>query len=120
MSISANEGEEEIDSGPCLPVTDNGMMVNTPYPQPTLLPTELPSEPCTQPTASVAGTSVSTQQVMTIVAPVAVAAVVLCAVIVGAGILCCYLIMTRKTQPTRYVPWALYHSVITLANTCQS
>ena len=119
MSIPTNVEEE--DSEPCLPATQSPVvMVNTPYPE----PTELPSIPCTEPTSTrtdePASTKtdapLSTQQLLTIVAPVAVGAVLLCAVIVGVGILCCYLIVAKRSRTMRYVPRALFHSVITPAS----
>lgn len=116
MSIPANVGEERQ---PCLPATNRSavVMVNTPYPE----PTELPSEPCTEPASTETDAApLSTQQMLTIVAPVAVFAVLLCAVIVGIGLLCCYLIIAKKSQKMRYVPRAVFHSVITPANTHQS
>ena len=80
---------------PCLISSNGGMMImNTVYPE----PTGLPSEPCTEPLATDAEPSISTERIMTIVVPVAVGAVVLCAVGVGIGILCCYIIVARKTQ----------------------
>ena len=70
------------------------MIMNTGYPE----PTSLPSEPCIGPTATEAQPSVTTERMLAIVVPVAVVAVVLCAVIVGIGVLCCYVIVDRNTQ----------------------
>ena len=88
--------------GPCLISSNGGMMImNTAYPE----PTGLPSEPCTEPGIPDTEASISRERIMTVVVPVAVAAIVLCAVIVGFGILCCYIIVAKKTQQIgkRYV-----------------
>ena len=87
---------------PCLISSNGGMMImNTAYPE----PTGLPSEPCKEPAIPDTEASISTEKMMTVVVPVAVAATVFCAVIVGIGILCCYIIVARKTQQIgkRYV-----------------
>ena len=87
---------------PCLMTTNGGMMiVNTVYPE----PTGLPSEPCIGPAITETDPAISTERMLTIIVPVAVAAIVVCALIVGIGILCCYVIVAKKTQQIgkRYV-----------------
>ena len=96
------EPGDGVGTQPCLISSNEGMMImNTAYPE----PTGLPSQPCTQPAIPDTEASISTERIMTVVVPVAVAATVLCAVIVGIGILCCYIIVARKTQQIgkRYV-----------------
>ncbi|CAI8006111.1 hypothetical protein GBAR_LOCUS4561, partial [Geodia barretti] len=89
------EPGDGVGTQPCLISSNEGMMImNTAYPE----PTGLPSQPCTQPAIPDTEASISTERIMTVVVPVAVAATVLCAVIVGIGILCCYIIVARKTQ----------------------
>lgn len=77
------------------------MIMNTVYLEPT--PT---NEPCTQTTTpatnAITDNSMSAEHMLTIIIPVAVFAIVLCAVIVGVGILCCYIIVARKSTGKRY------------------
>ena len=90
-------GEPDNSHGPepCHIISEGGMMImNTAYPQ----PTGLPSEPCTDSVSTNTDPQLSTEHILTIVVPVAVFVVVLCAVMVGVGVLCCYVIVDRKPQ----------------------
>lgn len=74
------------------------MNMHTAYPEPTTLP-----EPCTgtgssDPEPSPTDPEMSRERIMTIVLPVAVFTIVLCAVMVGLGVLCCYIIVARKSS----------------------
>lgn len=100
--------EDGIDTDPC-PITDGGMMINTAYtdgPGGMMIntaypePTDLPSEPCVMSLASNNDTQVSTERMLTVLVPVAVGVVVLCAVIVGGGVFCCYIIVAKKSKET--------------------
>ena len=102
VSIAITIEEEGDNTGtpePCLPYSpsDDGMMnMHTAYPDPTSLP-----EPCNRtgssdPDPTPTDPEMSRERILTIVAPVAVFTVVLCAVMVGVGVLCCYIIVARK------------------------
>lgn len=83
-----------LDTDPC-PITDGGMMIlNTAYPE----PTDLPSKPCIMSLASNNDTQISTEHMLTVLVPVAVGMVVLCAVMVGGGVFCCYTIVAKKSK----------------------
>ena len=94
------EGEEEEEeegepneSTPCPIAIDGEMMARSTTIHPE--PTGLPSEPCT--TATSTDSAESTERIMTVLVPVAVLVVVLCALMVGIGILCCHIIVARKS-----------------------
>lgn len=94
--MTIEEPGDGLDTDPC-PITDGGMMmINTAYPE----PTDLPSEPCIMSLASNNDTQVSTERMLTVLVPVAVGVVVLCAVIVGGGVFGCYTIVAKKSKDT--------------------
>lgn len=107
---------EEADSGnedPCLISSNGGMvMMNTANPEPTPPPIH-PAGPCVEQVINDARSSVADERVVTIVIPVAVGAVVVCAVIVGIGIISCYIIVARKPQQIgkKYVVIIQFHAV---------
>ena len=101
ITIEEDGGDNTGSPEPCLPyvTTDDGMMsMRTAYPEPTTIP-----EPCTAGTGSSdsdpdpnSAPEQNNERILTIVLPVAVFTIVLCAVMVGAGVLYCYIVVARK------------------------
>ena len=91
------EGEFGSDDGsdptPC--VASNENVPDTIYLEPTDLP--LPGEPC----SNTQNTDSSTGEILTVVLPIALFSIVVCAVIVGIGVLSCYIIVSKKLQRSK-------------------
>ena len=105
MSIVEEEVIQDNNSTkdePCLvttTVTRGVMVMNTPHPEPTGLSPS--GRPCTLPTDTSTDSAMTTERALTIIVPVAGITIALCAVIVGFGVLCCYIIVARNSNGKR-------------------
>ena len=94
MTTEEDYDPDYVSPEPCLLTSEGGMMImNTAYPEPTNMP-----EPCTGSDSASSDSGVTTEQMLTVVVPVVVFAIVLCSVVVGIGVLLCYIIVARKSQ----------------------
>lgn len=92
-----SEGEFGSDDGsdptPCM--ASNGNIPDTIYLVPTDLP--LPNEPC----SSTQSSDSTTGEILTVVLPIALFSILVCAVMVGIGILSCYIVVSKKLQGSK-------------------